>query len=138
MKGTMSLSIEEREREDITILDLKGRLTVGPPAGLLRERLTALQASGHNRIVLNLAEVEYIDSTGLGTLVICFTSLQKAKGNLRLCNLNRRNLELLVLTKLSTVFELYNDEQDAVNSFFPNREIKHFDILSFVQEQEES
>ncbi len=85
-----------------------------------------------------MSEVDYIDSTGLGTLVICFTSLQKAKGNLRLCNLNRRNLELLVLTKLSTVFELYNDEQDAVNSFFPNREIKHFDILSFVQDQDES
>ena len=87
--------------------------------------------------MLNLADVDYIDSTGLGTLVICFTSLQKGKGSLRLCNLNKRNLELLVLTKLSTVFELYNDEQDAVNSFFPNREIKRFDILSFVQQQQD-
>jgi len=67
--------------------------------------------------------------------VICFTSLQKVGGGLKLCSLNRRNLELLLLTKLSTVFELYNDEQDAVNSFFPTREIKHFDILSFVQQQ---
>ena len=134
----MSLAIEEREREGIKILDLNGRLTVGPPATQLREKMTGLQAAGFNKIVLNLSEVDYIDSTGLGTLVICFTTLQKAKGNLRLCNLNRRNLELLVLTKLSTVFELYNDEQDAVNSFFPNREIKHFDILSFVQEQDES
>jgi anti-sigma B factor antagonist len=134
----MSLAIEEREREGVKILDLNGRLTVGPPAGQLREKITGLLAAGCNRIVLNLSQVDYIDSTGLGTLVICFTSLQKAKGNLRLCNLNRRNLELLVLTKLSTVFELYNDEQDAVNSFFPNREIKHFDILSFVQDQDES
>ncbi|MBS1875893.1 MAG: STAS domain-containing protein [Acidobacteria bacterium] len=133
----MSLSIDEREREGVKILDLHGRLTVGPPAGQLREKITALQAAGFIRIVLNLAEVDYIDSTGLGTLVICFTSLEKAKGNLRLCNLNRRNLELLVLTKLSTVFALYNDEQDAVNSFFPNREIKHFDILSFVQQQQD-
>jgi anti-sigma B factor antagonist len=134
----MSLAIEEREREGVKILDLNGRLTVGPPAGQLREKITALLTAGCNRIVLNLSEVDYIDSTGLGMLVICFTSLQKAKGNLRLCNLNRRNLELLVLTKLSTVFELYNDEQDAVNSFFPNREIKRFDILSFVQQQDES
>ena len=134
----MSLAIEEREREGIKVLDLNGRLTVGPPAGQLRDKITGLLTAGCNKIVLNLSEVDYIDSTGLGTLVICFTSLQKAKGNLRLCNLNRRNLELLVLTKLSTVFELYPDEQDAVNSFFPNREIKRFDILSFVQQQDES
>jgi anti-sigma B factor antagonist len=133
----MSLQITEREREGIKILDLSGRLTVGPAATLLREAISKLQAGGTTNIVLNLADVDYIDSTGLGTLVICFTSLQKAKGSLRLCSLNRRNLELLVLTKLSTVFELYNDEQDAVNSFFPNREIKRFDILSFVQQQQD-
>lgn len=133
----MSLEITEREREGIKILDLKGRLTVGPGAGQLRETISRIQAGGCLQIVLNLAEVDYIDSTGLGTLVICFTSLQKARGALKLCNLNRRNLELLVLTKLSTVFHLFGDEQDAVNSFFPNREIKKFDILSFVQEQEE-
>jgi anti-sigma B factor antagonist len=133
----MSLAIEEREREGIKILDLKGRLTVGPPAGQLREKLSSLLATGFTRTVLNLADVDYIDSTGLGTLVICLTSYQKAKGSLRLCHLNRRNLELLVLTKLSTVFELYNDDHDAVNSFFPNREIKRFDILSFVQQQNE-
>ena len=133
----MSLEITEREREGIKILDLKGRLTVGPGAGQLRETMSRIQAGGCIQIVLNLAEVDYIDSTGLGTLVICFTSLQKAKGALKLCSLNRRNLELLVLTKLSTVFHLFGDEQDAVNSFFPNREIKKFDILSSVQEQEE-
>ena len=133
----MSLAITEREREGIKILDLSGRLTVGPAASQLRETISKLQAAGQTNLVLNLADVDYIDSTGLGTLVICFTGLQKAKGSLRLCNLNRRNLELLVLTKLSTVFELFNDEQDAVNSFFPNREIKKFDILSFVQQQQE-
>ncbi len=133
----MSLAITEREREGIKILDLSGRLTVGPAATQLRDAISKLQAAGQTNLVLNLADVDYIDSTGLGTLVICFTGLQKAKGSLRLCNLNRRNLELLVLTKLSTVFELYNDEQDAVNSFFPNREIKRFDILSFVQQQQQ-
>ena len=132
----MSLEIREREREGIKILDLSGRLTVGPASTQLREATSRLQAAGFKNIVLNLADVDYIDSTGLGSLVICFTSLQKSGGSLKLCNLNKRNLELLVLTKLSTVFQLYNDEQDAVNSFFPNREIKRFDILSFVQQQE--
>lgn len=131
------MEIQQREREGILILDLNGRLVVGPGAGAVRESINGALAAGHNRIILNLKEVDYIDSTGLGTLVICFTSLQKAGGMLKLCNLNRRNLELLVLTKLSTVFELYNDEQDALNSFFPNREIKRFDILSFIQEQQD-
>jgi anti-sigma B factor antagonist len=132
----MSLEINEREHEGITILDIKGRLTVGQGATVLRETINRLLAAGKIRIVGNLQQVDYIDSTGLGTLVICFTSLQKAGGGFKLTNLNRRNLELLLLTKLSTVFELFNDEQDAINSFFPNREIKRFDILNFVQQQE--
>jgi anti-sigma B factor antagonist len=82
--------------------------------------------------------VEYIDSTGLGTLVVCYNTLQKAGGALKLLNLNCRNTELLILTKLSTVFELFDDEQEAVNSFFPGREIRHFDILSFVEESRRS
>jgi anti-sigma B factor antagonist len=130
------MEIQQREREGIAILDLKGRLTVGQPATALRSAITKLAASGSNKIILNLDDVDYIDSTGLGSLVICYTGLQKGGGGLKLLNLNRRNLELLVLTKLSTVFELFNDEQDAVNSFFPNREIKRFDILSFIQSQE--
>jgi len=69
-------------------------------------------------------------------LVICFTSLQRTGGALKLLKLNRRNLELLLLTKLSTVFEIFNEEQDAINSFFPDRAIKRFDILSFVQQKE--
>ena len=77
--------------------------------------------------------MDYIDSTGLGALVICFTTLRKAGGELKLLNLSRRNIELLVLTKLTTVFEIFSDEQDAVNSFFPDREIRRFDILEFVQ-----
>jgi anti-sigma B factor antagonist len=89
------------------------------------------------RVILNLEHVDYIDSTGLGSMVICFTTLQKAGGSLKLLKLNRRNIELLLLTKLSTVFEIFGDEQDAVNSFFPEREIKRFDILSFVQQERE-
>ena len=110
---------------------------VGPPTGEVREAINSRQAAGIVRVILNLKEVDYIDSTGLGTLVICFTSLQKAGGALKLVNLNKRNLELLVLTKLSMVFEIFNDEQDAINSFFPDREIKRFDILNFIKEQQE-
>src|SRR5215472_13499524 len=133
----MALDIQGREREGIAILDLKGRLVVGD-SNLLREKVAEHSAAGKVNIALNLAEVDYIDSTGLGTMVICFTSLQKAGGALKLYNLNRRNIELLLLTKLSTVFQIFGEEQEAINSFFPEREIKHFDILSFVKQQQEA
>ncbi|MCL4402753.1 MAG: STAS domain-containing protein [Acidobacteria bacterium] len=130
----MSLEIQEREHEGIAVLDLKGRITAGTEAGLLREQVKALAAAGKGNVILNLKDVEYIDSSGLGALVISATSLRKAGGNVKLLNLNKRNLELLVITKLATVFDLFPDEQDAVNSFFPGREIRTFDILSFVQQ----
>jgi anti-sigma B factor antagonist len=129
----MALEIQSGEREGIAILDLKGRITVGPEATALRERVSELSAAGKRNVILNLAGVDYIDSTGLGALVICATSLRKAGGALKLLNLNRRNIELLVMTKLATVFEIFADEQDAINSFYPDRKIKTFDILDFVQ-----
>ncbi|MEK7752942.1 MAG: STAS domain-containing protein [Acidobacteriota bacterium] len=132
----MSLEIHEREKEGIRILDLSGRLTVGE-AGAVRDRTRELLAEGARRFLFNLQQVDYIDSTGLGMLVMCYTTVEKAGGELKLLNLNRRNVELLVLTKLFTVFELFNEEQDAVNSFFPNREIRRFDILEFVRHQRE-
>src|SRR5580704_8632429 len=131
-----NLEIESREQEGVKILDLSGKLTVGG-ASDLREKVSAETAAGSLRVLLNLKDVEYIDSTGLGTMVICFMAVQKAGGTLKLVNLNRRNLELVLLTKLSTVFPIFDDEQAAINSFFPDREMKHFDILSFVQQQKE-
>ncbi len=133
----MALDIQQREREGITVLDLKGRITVGQEAGALRERVSSLNSAGTRNLILNLEGVDYIDSTGLGALVICATSLRKNGGNLKLVNLNRRNIELLVMTKLATVFEIFNDEQDAVNSFYPDRKIKTFDILEFVQKMKQ-
>lgn len=130
----MSLDIREGEREGIAILALKGRLTVGE-ASSVREKVSALLAAGRKNIIFDLDGVDYIDSTGLGSMVICYTTVKKAEGALKLLKLNKRNIELLLLTKLHTIFEVFSDEQDAVNSFFPNREIKRFDILSFVQEQ---
>jgi len=130
------LEISTRDREGVKIHDLSGKLTVGG-ASDLRERVSAETAAGSMQQLLNLKEVEYIDSTGLGTMVICYMAVQKAGGSLKLVNLNRRNLELVLLTKLSTVFQIFNEEQEAINSFFPDREIKHFDILAFVQQQKE-
>ena len=96
--------------------------------------IVSISAGGTYNAILNLAEVDYIDSSGLGALVMSFTTLRKAGGKLKLLNLTRRNVELLVLTKLETVFEVFDDEQNAVNSFFPDRKIKHFDILTFLRE----
>jgi anti-sigma B factor antagonist len=133
----MSLDIEQSEREGIVLLNLNGRLIVGEPVTELRAKIASLSDSGQNNVVLNFTGVDYIDSTGLGGMVIGYTTLKKAGGALKLVGLNRRNLELLLLTKLSGVFETFEDDQTAVNSFFPGREIKKFDILSFVQGQEE-
>jgi anti-sigma B factor antagonist len=134
----MALEIEQREREGIVILELKGRLIVGEPVAGLRERIREMSESGTNNVILGLKDVDYIDSTGLGGLVISYTTLKKAGGALKLLNLSQRNIELLVLTKLTTVFEIFDEEQDAVNSFFPNREIRRFDILNFVRQQAEA
>ena len=131
----MSLEIRETDREGIAILALKGRLTVGE-ASSIREKVNELLPTGKKNVIFDLGQVDYIDSTGLGSMVICYTTIKKAGGALKLLNLNKRNIELLLLTKLHTIFEVFSDEQDAVNSFFPDREIKRFDILSFVQQQE--
>jgi anti-sigma B factor antagonist len=131
----MALDITQREREGITILDFRGRLTVGNEATAFREKISALNQAGTHNLVVNLGGVDYIDSTGLGALVMSATSMRRNGGNMKLLNLNRRNIELLVMTKLATVFEIFNDEQDAVSSFFPDRKIKTFDILDFVQQQ---
>lgn len=133
----MSLEIQQREREGVTILDIKGRLTVGDELTQFREKMAQVTKAGIKNVILNLQHVDYIDSTGLGALVMNYTIMQKAGSKVKLLNLNRRNIELLVMTKLTTIFEIFNDEQDAVNSFFPDREIKRFDILNFVKQMKE-
>jgi anti-sigma B factor antagonist len=133
----MALDIQQHEREGVTIVDLDGRVTAGPEASALREKIAALVAAGSKNVTLNLKRVDYIDSTGLGALVMSATSLRRNGGNVKLLNLNRRNIELLVMTKLATVFEIFNDEQDAVNSYYPDRKLKTFDILDFVQKMKQ-
>jgi len=131
----MPLDIQESVVEGVTVLTLKGRLTVGESNGL-REKVNQLVAATRFNLVMDLSALDYIDSTGLGNLVIYYTSLKKQGGALKLVNLNKRNIELLLLTKLHTVFEVFDQVPDAVNSFFPDRVIKRFDILSFVQQNE--
>jgi anti-sigma B factor antagonist len=131
----MSLEITERMREGVVILTLKGRLTVGESASV-HETVSQVLASGRANLIVDLSAVDYIDSMGLGSLVHCFTSAKKAGGALKLLRLSKRHVELLLLTKLHNVFEVFAEEEDAVNSFFPDRVAKRFDILNFVQQPE--
>lgn len=134
----MHLEIHQREREGIILLDLKGRIIAGDEVAAFRTIIEELSQSGQPKIILNLHAVDYIDSLGLGTMVMCYTRLQKIGGITKLSQLNRRNLELLLLTKIDTIFEVFDDETEAVNSFFPEREIRRFDILAFVQQLKEN
>jgi anti-sigma B factor antagonist len=133
----MSLDIQQHDREGVCVLDMKGRIVVGKEATALRDKVTEVVAAGHKNLVFNLAGVDFIDSTGLGALVMCATTMRKNEGSVKLVNLNKRNIELLVMTRLATAFEIFTDEQDAVNSFFPDRKIKTFDILDFVQKMKD-
>lgn len=132
----MALAVQQREVEGIVILDLDGRLVVGPEATDLRRKMTQLIDQDRTKTILNLKKVDYIDSTGLGTLVIGHSINEKAGGAMKLLNVSKRGAQLMILTKLTTVFEIFDDEQAAINSFFPDREVKRFDILDFVKSHE--
>jgi anti-sigma B factor antagonist len=135
-EGTMPLDIHQREREAILILDLNGRIVAGPDAADFRRAVSSMIERGTKNMILNLKEVDYIDSTGLGSLVIAHSSCEKAGGAMKLLNVPKRSAELMVLTKLSTVFQIFDEEQAAINSFFPDREVRRFDILDFVKSRE--
>jgi anti-sigma B factor antagonist len=134
----MSFGVETRETDGIVVLHLSGRLVAGHDISDLRALFETLIARKENRIVLNLKHLEFMDSSGLGVLVNGYTSAANAGGAVKLSNIPKRAAELLILTKLSTVFEIYEDEQSAINSFFPERAIKHFDILEFVKTQQDN
>jgi anti-sigma B factor antagonist len=131
------LEITQRDREGITVLEMNGRITVGKEATALRDKFAELAAAGVKNVVFNLEHVDFIDSTGLGALVICATSARKNGGAVKLVNVSKRNIELLVMTRLATAFETFTDEQDAINSFYPDRKVKTFDILEFVQKMKQ-
>jgi len=132
----MPLEFVRREQEEIEIVDLKGGLTFGPGDLSLRHELEELVCAGKNRVVLNLNDVGELDSTGLGTLIFALAKLRKAGGNLALVNLTPWHIEVLVEAKLAALFDVYLNDQDAINSFFPDREAQPYDILEFVRSME--
>jgi anti-sigma B factor antagonist len=129
----MSLEIIQREREGIEILDLKGHLALGQEDLDFRADLDRLVTAGKVRVALNLSDLHKLDTTGLGTLLYTLAKLRKAGGNLSVFNLKPSHIELLTAAKLETVFDAFQSEQDAIDSFFPDRAIQRYDILQFVE-----
>jgi len=113
----MSMTFKTREVGGVTIVDLSGKITLGDGGITLREEVRKLVGEGQKKIVLNLAEVNYIDSSGLGELVSAYTAVKNAGGELKLLNLTSKVRDLLVITKLVTVFDVKDDEAAAVSSF---------------------
>ncbi len=113
----MALNIVEKEISGVTVLELAGRVTLGEESSQLRTKFKDILSQGKTRLVLDLGEVTYIDSAGLGTLVAGFTSAQNQGATLKLANLTKRFQEQLNITKLVTVFDVYNSVPDAVKSF---------------------
>ncbi len=111
------MQIEERSAGEVTLLDLKGKMTLGEGDELLKDKVNSLTNQGRRKIVLNLADVPYIDSAGLGEIVRTYTTVTREGGQLKLLNLTKRITDLLAITKLLTVFETYDNEADAVRSF---------------------
>ena len=111
------MQIEERASGDVMILDLKGKLTIGEGDELLKDKINSLIQQGHRKLLLNLEGVPYVDSAGLGEIVRTYTTVSRQGGNLKLLNLTKRIEDLLAITKLLTVFDTYDTEQEALDSF---------------------
>ncbi len=113
----MSIKLNTRQVGDVTVMDLAGRITLGEGSSTLRDSLKELVAKGEKKILLNLGDVTYIDSSGIGELVSGFTTVTNQSGQLKLLSLSKRVKDLLQITKLYTVFEVFDDEAEAVRSF---------------------
>ncbi|MCU1258038.1 MAG: anti-sigma-factor antagonist [Bryobacterales bacterium] len=113
----MSIKLNSRQVGDVTVVDLAGRITLGEGSSTMRDALRDQLAKGNKKILLNLGEVSYIDSSGIGELVSAFTTVTNQGGQLKLLGLNKRIKDLLQITKLYTVFEVHDDESAAVRSF---------------------
>jgi anti-sigma B factor antagonist len=113
----MSLKITNSEVAGVSLVALSGRIVLGEESNALREKLKSLIAAGKQKIVLNMAEIDYIDSSGLGALVAAHLSAINSGASIRLCNLGKKFHDVLQLTKLLTVFDVYDTEASAVSSF---------------------
>ncbi|MBM3734577.1 MAG: STAS domain-containing protein [Acidobacteria bacterium] len=113
----MSLQLNTRQVGDVTVLDASGKVTLGEGSAQFREKIKDLLNAGNKKILVNMADITYIDSSGLGELVSAFTSVANAGGAMKLLNLGKRVEDLLQITKLYTVFETFTEEPAAVRSF---------------------
>ena len=113
----MSVKLSSRQVGDVTVIDAAGRITLGEGASAFRDTIRDLAAKGNRKLLLNLGEVSYIDSSGIGEMVSGFTNVTNNGGQLKLLNLSKRVKDLLQITKLYTVFDVYDDEAQAVRSF---------------------
>ena len=111
------MQIEERASGDFMILDLKGKLTIGEGDELLKDKINSLIQQGHRKLLMNLEGVPYVDSAGLGEIVRTYTTVSRQGGSLKLLNLTKRIEDLLAITKLLTVFDTYDSEQETLDSF---------------------
>jgi anti-sigma B factor antagonist len=111
------MKIVERQVSDVSILDLQGKILIGEGDDVLRDAVSKLVDSGKTKILLNLADVPYVDSAGLGEIVRCYTTVSRKGGKLKLINLTNKIRDLLSITKLLTVFETYDTEDQGVKSF---------------------
>jgi anti-sigma B factor antagonist len=113
----MSARLTVRQVDQVTVVDAAGRITLGEGAGSVRDKISELLKAGKSKILLNLGEVSYIDSSGIGELVAAFTSVTNRGGQLKLLNLTKKVEGLLQITKLYTVFEVFDSEVTAIRSF---------------------
>ena len=111
------MQIEQRAVGSVMILDLKGKITLGEGDEALKDKINSLILQGHKKMLLNLADVPYIDSAGLGEIVRTYSTVSRQGGQLKLVNLTKRITDLLMITKLLTVFETFDNEQEALKSF---------------------
>jgi anti-sigma B factor antagonist len=112
-----SLRATHRDAGQVTVVDLSGRILLGEGSALLRKTVRDLLEQGHSKMVLNLGDVDYIDSSGIGELVSAFTTVKNRGGDLKLLNLTKKVRDIIQLTKLYTVFDVYTDESTALHSF---------------------
>lgn len=113
----MSVKLTTRQVGDVSVVDVAGRITLGEGSSALRDSLRDMVAKNHKKILLNLGEVSYIDSSGIGELVSGFTSVTNSGGQLKLLGLTKRVKDLLQITKLYTVFDVHEEESSAIRSF---------------------
>ena len=113
----MSVKLSTRQVGDVSVIDVAGRITLGEGSSALRDLLREMVGKGQKKILLNLGDVSYIDSSGIGELVSGFTTVTNSGGEMKLLNLNKRVKDLLQITKLYTVFDVHEDEAGAIRAF---------------------